>query len=320
MTYGRWREQMYDYKEELRKIEEEITNQLELFLKAEEYYKNGEFKESAELYRQSAFPVTGEDCYNWGVVLNKGINGIQYPELAIKYFKQAADKYDYMSAQRVLTDFYYFGKVSGTPDYEQAYYYAKQAAKNSDGYGKYMVGLLYYNGEYVEKDYNEARKNFENVGCCCVKTDNIMMYTYYILGVMSYKGQGGKTNFSVAKEYFEEYLEEKDREYDAEVYYYLGMIYLKAENYLRDIDRSYLYFKMSEEIKEDDENEFWIGILSCALGDENVVNKESDTWLRKAEAHGNKMAKKCLADDNIKAKYVKEAKGNKDVFDKNSNR
>ena len=309
---------MYDYEEELRKKEEEITNQLELFLKAEEYYRNGEFKKSAELYRQSAFPVTGEDCYNWGVILNKGINGIQYLEQALKYFKLAADKYDDMNAQRVLTNLYYSGKVSEKSDYEKTYYYAKLDAQHKDAYGQYVLGLLYYNGEYVEKNYDEARKNFEKVEHCFFDTDDIRMRTYYVLGVMCYKGQGGETNYSQAKEYFEMYLSEKDREYDAEVYYYLGMIYLNAENYLRDIERSYSYFMISEELKEDDEIELWIGILSCALNKGNAANKESEMWLKKAEAHGNEMAKKCLADENTKAKYVQEVKGKKDVFDKNS--
>ena len=82
---------MYVYgwhKEELKLEIEEMKANLRLFLEAEEYYNNHEYKKAAELYRLSALPKDGETMYNWGVILSDEIDGVKYITQSIQLLKK----------------------------------------------------------------------------------------------------------------------------------------------------------------------------------------------------------------------------------------
>lgn len=284
--------------------EEIIRKKLRYFLKAENLYKNGKYKEAAEMYKFSAIPDDGRTLYNWGVVFLHGIDGKKYTELALEYFNDAVEKGDEY-AKGALAYLYYSGEL-GKIDYQKAYHYAKLAAEDYDACGQFVLGILYFNGYYVEKNYNRAYECFEKVLECLYDTNNVKKDTYYILGRMNYWGQGKEKDFPLAREYFECYLnEDGEKKRDAEVFQYLGNIYLKGSNGLADYRKAYDYFNYSEKLEEDDENEFWIGILIYAgFGDSTLHEDEADKWLKKSKENGNVTAEECLNDEKTKMKFV----------------
>jgi len=248
------------------------------------------------------------EMYNWGVSLQKGVDGIKYVKQAIEWYKRSVDS-DYVPAMRALALLYGYEKELGEPDYEQVFYYASMAAEHGDGDGEYIVGCLYYNGEYVEQDKAKARSCFEKVQemnkCIDVKKRAL-----YALGKMSYCGEGGNKDFQFARECFEKYLDvwgDVKFEQDLYVYKHLGMIYLKGQETNRNLVKAYDYFIKAEKQGEDDEVEFWIGILSCAGIGEGSLNDESDMlWLKKSSEKGNEDAIRCLNDENYKMKIVQQ--------------
>lgn len=69
--------------------------------------------------------------------------------------------------------------------------------------------------------------------------------------------------------------------------------------------KAYDYFNYSEKLEEDDENEFWIGILIYAgFGDSTLHEDEADKWLKKSKENGNVTAEECLNDEKTKMKFV----------------
>ena len=63
--------------------------------------------------------------------------------------------------------------------------------------------------------------------------------------------------------------------------------------------------KLLEKLEEDDENEFWIGILIYAgFGDSTLHEDEADKWLKKSKENGNVTAEECLNDEKTKMKFV----------------
>ena len=83
---------------------------------------------------------------------NRGFS--QNYEIAMNYYKMAAEKGD-RQAQENLGYCYYYGRV-GEPDYEKAFNYFAMGAFDGHLISLYKIGDMYYNGYYVEKNMNEA--------------------------------------------------------------------------------------------------------------------------------------------------------------------
>lgn len=74
--------------------------------------------------------------------------------------------------------------LASNGDYKEAVYWYKQAANAGIGTAMYNLGVLYFNGQGVEKDYNVAQRWFSSAA----RRGNA--YAQLQLGLMSLTGQG----------------------------------------------------------------------------------------------------------------------------------
>lgn len=281
------------------------------FLKAEEAYKDQKYKEAAELYRLSAFPKGEENATIWGAALYSGIDGVKYIEESIYFLKMAADS-GYADAMGWLANIY-AAEDSSILNYEQAFYYANMAAENGNDRGCYIIGFLYYHGIHVAQDKVKACSYFEKASESRHWDSDTRKRTLYVLGAMNYFGEGGEINYQRAKIYLDRYEDSwfyGSHELDSEVYKILGMLYLEGLGTTKNIKEAYEYFIKSEKIKEDNELEFWIGIIIASNVLEDSIKDDfcSQYWLEKSCENGNEKALRCLKDEAVMKEYIHKCK------------
>ena len=99
-------------------------------------------------------------------------------------------------------------------DYQTAFPYFEAASKLGDRRAQHYLGFMYFYGQGVEKNYRKARKEF-------VKS-------------ITMKDSNSEENPDQA-------------DLDARARYYLGLIYLRGYGTNKDIDRAFVFFKISAE-------------------------------------------------------------------------
>ena len=113
-------------------------------------------------------------------------------------FREQADK-DNPLAQYMLGLLYYHGH-GVTKNYTTAKeWFEKSAAQNaSPAYAQATLGLMYYEGRGIPQDYLQAEKLLESA------TEKQHIYAMYLLGIMYLHGQGVTQNSALAEELIEQ--------------------------------------------------------------------------------------------------------------------
>lgn len=155
-----------------------------------------------------------------------------YTEEAVKYYNEAI-KLGHEGAAWIMGDFYRSGNCDLIPqDGKKA---AEMYKMVSEPYGKYALGILYYYGNGVEKDYGKAYKLFS-------EARNAKKYAVYdadsYLGAMYYWGRGVKQDYEKAAKYLEaQHGDDPDVKfcYDCMLFYGLGGLKKSQEMAVRDL-------------------------------------------------------------------------------------
>ena len=95
----------------------------------------------------------------------------------------------------LLGALYYHGQ-GVTQDYQQAKIYYEKACNLNFGTGCFGLGEFYYNGQGVKQDYQQAKTYFDKA---CNLNSGLGCRK---LGVIYKKGQGVRQNYQTAKEYY----------------------------------------------------------------------------------------------------------------------
>jgi TPR repeat protein len=143
-------------------------------------------------------------------------------ENAIIMYTLAAEQND-VDAKNMLGFMYYEGN-GVTQDYEQAKKWYTSAAEQGNVYAKYMLGIMYYNGEGVTLDYEQAEQFFTSAA------EQNDVDAKYMLGFMYYEGNGVTQDYEQAKKW---YTSAAEQGY-AKAQYKLGVMYYYGEGVTLD--------------------------------------------------------------------------------------
>lgn len=194
-------------------------------------------------------------CYNFGMGVDEDL------ELAFYYYNLAS-KNNVVKAMRGLGSLYL-----DKNDLENGLFWLSKAYENNDLYSGYRLGLLYYRGRLIDRDYKKAYEYF--FATKAVKT------SAYMLGECYYYGNGVETDYAKAIEYF------KYSEY-SKAYYMIGSIYHKN---LNDINEAMEYYSLAVEY-DDDRARLELGIILF----ENNDYEASIKYLEPMALNGNSKA------------------------------
>jgi len=128
------------------------------------------------------------------------------------------------------------------PDFENL----KKEAQDGDAQAKYRIGMMYKDGNGVERDCREAVKWFEEAA------NGGFGNAYFTVGVIYYHGEEFENGCNVKKdrakafEWFKKGLvmePEWSKVGDIHSNYYLGLMYLNGDNTERDYETGFSYFE-----------------------------------------------------------------------------
>jgi len=121
------------------------------------------YVEAASWYEKGA--LAGDiECMNvLGAYYARGTMGAPNGEKARHWFRKAADHGD--AEGMASLGMIYFEGVAGTrADQAKGFEWLSKAAAQDFGPALTRMGKIYYNGEYVQRDYAKAREFFERAG------------------------------------------------------------------------------------------------------------------------------------------------------------
>ena len=160
------RDLLIDYTmEESLRVFQEFTNALKdnameaekILELATDYYDKGFRKRGFALYKQAAELGYAKAqhivafCYQWGLGTKKDKSE------AFRWYQKAAEQ-DYPQSICYLASFYSFGEGGVDCNIDEAVRLWKKAAELGDKEAQFTLGNLYYDGEYVEQNREEAIK------------------------------------------------------------------------------------------------------------------------------------------------------------------
>ncbi|KAK8889305.1 hypothetical protein M9Y10_034051 [Tritrichomonas musculus] len=152
-------------------------------------------------------------------ILTKNVNKINFkkylPELSFFFEKNAELQEPY--SLNILGVQYYYG-FNVEKNYEKAKNYFELSAKQNDSFGFLHLGHFYMDGYACPKDYLKARQYFEE----SVKLNNTIAMIY--LGRLYQKGLNTKQDYGKTYEYYKLAADNND----SDGLYYLGNLYLKG--------------------------------------------------------------------------------------------
>ena len=128
----------------------------ELFAKADEAYKKGDYVTAVDLYRQAAEQGYADAQNGLAGMYYNGQGVPQDYAEAVKWYRKAAEQ-ENANAQYILGRMYNNGQGVPQDDVEAVKWY-RMAAEQGNAYAQHGWGLMYEYGEGVTKDYTEAMK------------------------------------------------------------------------------------------------------------------------------------------------------------------
>ena len=206
-------------------------------------------------------------------------NGVEEnPEEALKFYKMAAENGS-SDAQLYLAESYRFGRDGFEKNFSEAIKWYKLAAENDNHDAMSALGFIYYDGDDVEQDYNEAYYWFKKDGfrelpyfvyaemCFFVDKDYanaLNLYraalqqgveeASYKIGEMYYYGLGVEQDYTKALEflkYYENEFDEDDIDFaPAKVHRMLGEMYLNGWGVEQNTEEAEKLFRAAEKRKD----------------------------------------------------------------------
>lgn len=172
------------------------------------------YVEAASWYEKGA--LAGDvACMNvLGTYYAQGIIGAPNGAKALYWFKKAADLGD-AEGMASLGMMFFEGVANTRVDRTQGFEWLSKAAAQNYGPALTRMGKLYYNGEYVQRDYTKAREFFERAGGENDSEALVMM------GKMYYLGNGFEKNADVAYRLLERAIKDGYNEPPGVITYYM---------------------------------------------------------------------------------------------------
>lgn len=128
----------------------------ELFAKADEAYKKGDYVTAVDLYRQAAEQGYADAQNGLGNMYFMGQGVPQDDAEAVKWFRKAAEQGNTLALSNLASS-YYLGR-GVIQDYEEAVKWYRKAAEQGDLFAQLQLGNMYSSGLNVPKDDVEAIK------------------------------------------------------------------------------------------------------------------------------------------------------------------
>jgi TPR repeat protein len=249
-----------------------------------------DYQKAMEWYEEAAKQGNADAQFKLGYMYFYGEGVVQAYVKAFYWFEKAAMQ-DNAAAQYSLglmhyeakgipqdyeTAVYLFGK-SAEQGYDKAKLYLKiirleREAERGNAAAQYDLGLIYYKGQEIERDFQKAFWLFEKA------VSQGHSGAQYNLGLMHYKGQVVKQDFQIAFLWFERAAEQGD----ISAQYILGLMYDKGEGVKKDSKKAIYYFENAAE-HGDPEAQYELG---ARVSDD----EKSKYWYEKSAKQGNPKA------------------------------
>ncbi|MGX2975159.1 tetratricopeptide repeat protein, partial [Ursidibacter arcticus] len=111
---------------------------------------------------------------------------------------------------------------------EQQFQQGVEAAEQGIPEAQYNLGLMYYNGQGVKQDYQQAEKLFQQAA------EQGIAQAQYNLGVMYNNGRGVKQDYQQAVKWYQQAAEQGI----AEAQYNLGLMYYNGQGVKQDYQQA----------------------------------------------------------------------------------
>lgn len=121
--------------------------------------------------------------------------------------------------------------------YEQAFNIFKYGTYTGNAYSAFMVGYMYYKGEFVAQNYLEAFNNFNKAADLGYSQSN------FYLGILYYKGMGTQKNYKDAFDSFDKAAKEGSLDALSN----LGMMYQKGQGVEKDLVMAYSVWSIAND-------------------------------------------------------------------------
>lgn len=200
--------------------------------------------------------------------------------------KKDAQKGDVLS-QRMLGDFYFFGKEV-TQDYKQAVYWYKKAAEQGDISAQFQLGYCYSNGEGVAQDDQQAVYWYKKAAA---PKDRLVGYhlAQLALGFCYYEGKGVDKDLKKAAFWWYQAALQGDED----GLFLLGRCYYNGEGGDKNLENAVILWRKAAE-KGHLKAQINLGFLYYHGEGVDKDLKQSAYWFKKAAEQGDEDAKELL--------------------------
>lgn len=134
--------------------------------------------------------------------------------------------------------------------FSEAFQWFEKSAMKGNKNAQHMIGLMYYDGDGVKKNYGEARNWFEKAA----KQSHDS--AQYMLGLTYYYGRGVKKNFPAATKWF---VKAAKQSHDS-AQYMLGLIYYDGKGVKKNLDEAEKWFRKAAG-QGDQDAQYMIGLV-----------------------------------------------------------
>ena len=237
------------------------------------YFNSKNYRKAYELFLPLANAGNVKAQFKLGVLYTKGW-GVEKDESAAIYWYEKAAKAGLPKAQynlgKTLIDRVFDG-VSEPDDGKRALYWFKAAASSGMKEAENAVGIIYWSGRGVRRDYEEAVAWFQKAAPKGSGMANFM------LGIAHLFGLGTDENLEKSAEYFRRAVDLGNEE----ARYYLGLQYQQGLGVPKDEEKAMALIAQAAERGSVDA---WFGmfeIYAYGLLGQEVDKKKAMMWLRK---------------------------------------
>ena len=174
----------------------------ELFAKADEAYKKGDYVTAVDLYRQAAEQGYADAQNGLGNMYFMGQGVPQDDAEAVKWFRKAAEQ-GHTPALSNLASCYNLGR-GVIQDYKEAIKCYRKAAEQGNLFAQLELGYIYSSGKNVPKDGLQAVKWYR------MAAEQGYKYAQFKLGTIYYTGEGVSQDYVEAAKWYRKAAEQGD--------------------------------------------------------------------------------------------------------------
>ena len=177
----------------------------------------------------------------------------------------------------------YYNGEGVTKDYNKAFSYFSQSAEKGYAGGQNWLGALYENGEGTTKDYSKALMWYQKAA------NQGLANAQYNLADMYYSGKGIEKNYEQAVLWYQKAAEQGDKK----AMNMLGICYNSGKGVPKNQEKSFSYYKMSAE-KGYSWGQYNLGYKYYIGEGCSQDYYQAVTWLKKAAEQNNSSAQNLL--------------------------